>query len=89
VGSRSLDAAAETQRKVVSRPLGSRSSNPGPGFSVDWRSLALRAYPETYPDGASLEAVVGRDDFHVVRKISLYLCESVRRIGRRGSRPYQ
>ena len=41
VGSRSLDATAGTEVKVVSRPLGSGSSDPGPGFSVDWRSLAI------------------------------------------------
>jgi hypothetical protein len=42
MGSRSLDATAQTEGQVVSRPLGSGSSDPGPGFSVDWRALAIR-----------------------------------------------
>src|SRR5215475_7253699 len=42
MGSRSLDSTAGTQVEVVSRPLGSRSSDPGPGFSLGGRTLALR-----------------------------------------------
>jgi hypothetical protein len=39
MGSRSLDATAGTQGKVVSGSLGSTWP---PGFSLGWRALALR-----------------------------------------------
>lgn len=41
VGSRSVGAATKTEGKVVSRPLGPRSSDSGPGFSLDWRTVAI------------------------------------------------
>ena len=41
LGSRSPDATAQTQGKMVARPLGSGSSDSGPGFSLDWRTVAI------------------------------------------------
>jgi hypothetical protein len=41
MGSRSLDATAGTEVEMVSGSLGSGSPDPRPGFSVDWRTLAI------------------------------------------------